>query len=126
MSAPLSGWVRRSIRRHTMVVGCIWAGICRHRAAPLPALPCLPLLPRLNRDRARAPTVLLLSAEEPAALRHALPALGDLPTAGVPLGGAGTASLPPLGWQLPAARAAVAQLQTAGEWLQVRGCCRGS
>ncbi|PRW20477.1 DNA polymerase epsilon catalytic subunit A [Chlorella sorokiniana] len=71
------------------------------------------------KDRARAPTVLLLNSDEPAALRHSLPALADLPTAAMPLAAA-PSGLPTLGWQLPAARAAVQQLLAAGEWLRAR------
>ena len=55
---------------------------------------------------------------------HALPALADLPTAGMPLAQS-AAELPALGWQLPAAKAAVQQLLAAGEWLQVGGGCAG-
>lgn len=72
-----------------------------------------------HRDRARTPTVLLLNTEDPEALRHALPALGDLPAACMPPA-AVAAALPALGWQLPAARGAVQQLLAAGDWLQVR------
>ncbi|EFN52544.1 hypothetical protein CHLNCDRAFT_26745 [Chlorella variabilis] len=71
------------------------------------------------RDRARAPTVLLLNTDDQQGLLHSLPALADLPTAGMPVA-APTSALPALGWQLPAARAAVAQLLAAGEWLQAR------
>lgn len=106
-----------------------WARLVHLTATP----PCLapdPLhhLSGLHRDRARAPTVLLLNSDDQQALRHALPALGELPTAGMPLVGS-AAALPALGWQLPAARGAVQQLLAAGEWLQVRargrGCCVG-
>ena len=72
-----------------------------------------------GRDRARAPTVLLLNSGDPAALRHSLPALADLPTAAMPLA-AQPSGLPALGWQLPAARSAVQQLLAAGEWLRAR------
>ena len=63
--------------------------------------------------------MLLLNSDEPAALRHSLPALADLPTAAMPLAAA-PSGLPALGWQLPAARAAVQQLLAAGEWLRAR------
>lgn len=66
--------------------------------------------------------MLLLNAADPAALRHALPALADLPTAGMPLA-ADPASLPPLGWQAPAARHALAALLAAPAWLRVGGGC---
>ncbi|KAL4450230.1 hypothetical protein ABPG77_010899 [Micractinium sp. CCAP 211/92] len=71
------------------------------------------------KDRARAPTVLLLNTDDQQALRHSLPALGELPTAGMPLAGS-SAALPALGWQLPAVRGAVQQLLAAGDWLQAR------
>lgn len=63
--------------------------------------------------------MLLLNSDEPAALRHSLSALADLPTAAMPLAAA-PSGLPALGWQLPAARAAVQQLLAAGEWLRAR------
>ena len=86
----------------------------------LPDLPpAHPPTPPPPRDRARAPTVLLLNCDEPQALRHALPALADLPTAAMPLA-APASALPALGWQLPAARAAVQQMLAAGEWLRAR------
>ena len=88
----------------------------RCSSAPCPALCC--------RDRARAPTVLLLNSDDQQGLMHALPALADLPTAGMPLAQS-AAELPALGWQLPAAKAAVQQLLAAGEWLQVGGGCAG-
>lgn len=62
--------------------------------------------------------MLLLSCDDAQSLRHALPALADLPTAGMPLSQPASA-LPPLSWQVPAARAAMVQLLAAGEWLQV-------
>lgn len=62
---------------------------------------------------------MLLSCDDPQGLAHSLPALADLPTAAMPLAGS-AAALPALGWQLPAARAAVVQLQAAGAWLRAR------
>ena len=84
-------------------------------------VPLHPTLPATCcRDRARAPTVLLLNSDDQQGLMHALPALADLPTACMPLAQS-AAELPALGWQLPAAKAAVQQLLAAGEWLQVGG-----
>lgn len=68
--------------------------------------------------------MLLLSSDDTQALAHSLPALADLPTAGMPLA-AGAAALPALGWQAPAARAAVQQLLAAGDWLRVSGSGQG-
>lgn len=63
--------------------------------------------------------MLLLNSDDQQGLLHALPALAELPTAGMPLAQS-AAALPALGWQLPAARAAVQQLLSAGEWLRAR------
>lgn len=63
--------------------------------------------------------MLLLNSDDPQALLHTLPALADLPTAGMPLAQS-AADLPALGWQLPAARGAVQQLLGAGSWLRAR------
>lgn len=104
-------WCRASLvrqRRQLMCASC---------TPPFPPSPPLPTTP--CRDRARAPTVLLLNSDDPAALRHSLPALADLPTAAMPLA-ASPSGLPALGWQMPAARAAVQQLLAAGEWLRAR------
>lgn len=90
-----------------------------HTATHLTALPLCLAPGGPCRDRARAPTVLLLNTDDQQALRHSLPALGELPTAGMPLAGS-SAALPALGWQLPAVRGAVQQLLAAGDWLQVR------
>ncbi len=113
----------------------LWHGGCKapeqkprsvaaHTGTHLTALPLCHAPGGPCRDRARAPTVLLLNTDDQQALRHSLPALGELPTAGMPLAGSSTA-LPALGWQLPAVRGAVQQLLAAGDWLQVRALREG-
>lgn len=104
----------------TSAAGRLHARLCLPGSLPSSHQPARPtILPTTRRDRARAPTVLLLNSDEPQALRHALPALADLPTAAMPLA-APTSALPALGWQLPASRSAVQQLLAAGEWLRAR------
>ena len=56
--------------------------------------------------------MLLVTSPEGAALRHALPALGDLPCLAL-AADPSDSRYPPLGWQLPALRAAAARLLAA-------------
>ena len=48
-----------------------------------------------------------------------MPSLADFPAMDVPFSAAEAPDFPPLGWQQPAARAAVMALAGIGTWLQV-------
>lgn len=115
-------------------IGCVWQAVCtcltdlppgRTRPAHLPRLPCCS-------DRSSGPSLVLLGAPDVGELRHAIPALADYPSAAVPLDPHASGAFPALGWQLPATKAALAQLVQMPQWLQVGGdagwccCCRAA